>query len=373
MEKVKVGIIGCGMISEIYLKNMTTVFNDILEPIACTDINKEAAKKRAAMYGLKVLESAEELVGLKEIDLVLNLTIPEVHYEIAKLALMNGKHTYSEKPLATTIEEGEELVSLAKQKGLYIGAAPDTFLGGGLQTCRKLLEEGAIGKPISARGTMLARGPESFHPHPEFFYKEGAGPLLDMGPYYITALVSMFGSAKRVAGISKMTTPERIITGKERNGENFPCFVDTYSEGLIEFENEVIANITTSWDMSFPYWKSGAPLLEIFGSEGSMILPDPNTFCGITSEPMSDVGHYVMVKRGVEEFKKVPVIEKYIENSRGLGVADMALKIKNGGVSKVNGEMSLHVLEIMLGILESSKTGAFHIMKNKCIKPEILD
>lgn len=370
MKRVKVGIIGCGMISEIYLENMTAQFDNVLEAYACADVNDEAAKNRARQFNITAM-SVDELLDDPNVELVLNLTVPNAHYEISRRALLAGKHAYSEKPLATSLKEGEELVALAKAKNLFVAAGPDTFLGGGIQTSRKLIEDGVIGKPVSAQGIMIARGPESFHPNPEFFYKDGAGPLLDMGPYYLTALSSIFGAAKRVAGMGKVTYPTRRVLSEKspRFGEEFPCEVDTFVSACIEFENDVIANLTTSWDMCYPYWKSEMPLLTVFGSEGTLIMPDPNTFGGISESPSAEPGTYVKVRRGMEEFKDVPIEYGYIKNSRCLGVADMAWCIRNGGTPRVNGENSLHVLEMILGIIKSGNEGIYYETQVKYEQP----
>lgn len=373
MKKVKVGVIGCGMISDIYLKNMTTVFDTILEAYACADIIPEAARSRAEQYGLKAM-GVDELIADSEIEVVLNLTVPASHYEIAKQALLADKHVYSEKPLAIKLDDGKELVTLAKEKGLFAAAAPDTFLGGGLQTCRRLIEDGAIGTPLSAQGFMLARGPESFHPNPDFFYREGAGPLLDMGPYYFTTLMSLFGPAKRVNGLAAITYPERTVQSEKspRYQERFPCEVETFISGGVEFESGVMANVTTTWDLPFPYWESGFPILTVFGSKGTLILPDPNTFGGDGGSPVTPAGNFVKLRIGAGEWEEVPLKYGFTENSRGLGLADMAWCIRNGGTPRVNGEGSLHVLEMMLGILESSASGRHHIMESTCVRPEPL-
>jgi len=373
MEKVKVGVIGCGMISEIYIKNITTVFDSILEAYACADISHGAAKNRADQFGLRSM-NIDELLAAPEIEMILNLTVPAAHYEISKRALLAGKHVYSEKPLAIEFDNGRELVALAKERGLFVGAAPDTFLGGGLQTCLQIIEDGTIGKPIGAQGFMLARGPESFHPNPEFFYKQGAGPLLDMGPYYFTALMSLFGPAKRVTGLASITYPQRTVLNKNSPVYNtqFSCEVDTFINGGVEFENGVIANIVTTWDLPFPYWESGLPLLEVFGSEGTLVLPDPNTFGGIGGSPMAAPGKFVKLRIGAGGFEDIPLKYGYTENSRGLGLADMAWCIRNGGAPRVSGEGSLHILEMMLGVLQSSEHGRHHIMETTCHRPEPL-
>lgn len=372
MKPMKIGVVGCGMISEIYLKNITTQFTDILQAWACADLNPAAAQARAEQFGIRAM-TVDELIADPEIEIVLNLTIPAAHYEISRRALLSGKHAYSEKPLAATLEEGKELVALAQEKGLQVAAAPDTFLGGGIQTCLKLLEEGAVGTPISAQGFMLAKGPESFHPNPAFFYQPGAGPLLDMGPYYYTALYAMFGRARRVSAMAKCTYPTRTVLSEKspKFGQEFPCEVDTFISSSLEFDNGVIATVTTSWDMSYSYWCSGLPLLEVFGSEGTLILPDPNTFGGISnSGPMGQSGKYVKLRRGAGEFEDVPVRYGYVENSRGLGLADFAWSICNGISPRVSGEGSLHVLEMMLGALSSAKSGQFYEMTTPGRKPE---
>lgn len=370
MKRVKVGVVGCGMISEIYLKNMTTMFDGILEAYACADMDVAAARRRGEQFGVKVM-SVDELLADPEIEAVLNLTIPAAHYDIAKRALLAGKHAYSEKPLAMRLDQGRELLELASARELFVAAAPDTFLGGGLQTCRKLIEEGAIGTPISAQGLMLAHGPESFHPNPAFFYQEGAGPLLDMGPYYLTALTSLFGPVRRVTGLAKATYPTRKVlsAASPRHGEEFPCTVDTFISGGLEFENGVIGSLTVTWDLTGPYWKSGLPLLEVFGSAGTLILPDPNAFGGLGDSPMGEPGKCVKLRRGAGQFEEIPVRYGYCENSRGLGLADMAWCIRGGGAPRVSGEGSLHVLEIMLGILDSSKSGCHHVMETTCAQP----
>lgn len=374
MKKVKVGVIGCGMISEIYLKNMSTMFSSILEAYACADLSSEAANARAEQFGIKAM-SVEEIIASPEIEVILNLTIPAAHYDISKRALLAGKHAYSEKPLAATLTQGKELVALAKEKGLFVSAAPDTFLGAGLQTCRRIIEDGKIGRPITAQAFMLSQGPEHFHPNPEFLYKDGAGPLLDVGPYYFTALMSLFGPAKRVSGLASAMYPSRTILSEAspRFKQEFSCEVDTFVSSGVEFENGVVANITTTWDLPFPYWESGLPLITVFGSKGSLILPDPNSFGGIGSTPISDVpGKFVALRIEGGNFEEIPLKYNFAHNSRGLGLADMAWCIRDGGEPKVSAEGSLHVLEMMLGVLESSKNGAHYVMETSCQIPEAL-
>ena len=374
MKKVKVGVIGCGMISEIYLKNITAMFNSILEAYACADINKGTASRRAEQFGIKAAD-VDTLLADPEIEVIVNLTIPSAHYEVSKRALLAGKHVYAEKPPAASLDEGKELVALAKEKSLLLCAAPDTFLGGGLQTCRRLIDDGAIGIPIAAQGFMLGRGPEHFHPNPAFFYQPGAGPLLDMGPYYFTALMSLFGPAKRVTGLASATYPTRRVLNENspNYGTGFPCEAETYISGGVEFVCGVTANVTTTWDLPFPYWESGLPLLTVFGSEGTLILPDPNSYGGIGGSPLAKPGKFVKLRTGAGEFEEISLKYGYTANSRGLGLADMARCIREGGTPRANGEGALHVLEMMLGILASSKGGGHHEMQTSCRKPDLLN
>lgn len=375
MKKMKIGVIGCGMISEIYLTNMTTRFDHALDVVACADISGETAAKRAQQFGLRAM-TVDELIADEKIELVVNLTTPSAHYDIAKRSLLAGKHVYSEKPLAETLAEGKELLSLAKEKGLQVASAPDTFLGAGIQTCLKLIDEGAIGIPVGAQGFMLARGPETFHPNPAFFYALGAGPLLDMGPYYFTALAALFGPAKRVNGLSRATFPTRkaLSPTSPIHGSEFPCEVDTYINGGVEFANGVIASITTTWDLTFPYWDSKLPLLTVWGTEGTLSLPDPNTFGGISASPKEpEPGRYVQLRKGMGVVEDVPLIPGFAQNSRGLGVADMVHCIRSGSQPRVSGEMSLHVLEMMLGVLKASHENEQQWLETSFERPSALD
>jgi len=376
MKKMKIGVIGCGMISEIYIQNMTTMFKDLIEVVACADLNQEAATKRAEQFGLRA-EAVESLIEASDIELVVNLTIPAAHYIVNKQALLAGKHVYCEKPLAETLEQGLELIELAGERKLSIASAPDTFLGTGLQTCRELIDSGEVGNVVNAFGFLLSKGPETFHPNPAFFYQSGGGPLLDMGPYYFTVLTSLFGSAIRVTGFSKSQTPVRKVQNQESPNFNteFPCVADSFSAALVEFASGVIANVTTSWDMPTPYWESGLPLMTVCGTKGILVMPDPNTFCGITPSLFApEPGKFVKLRQGMDEVMEVPVkTDGFIKNSRGLGVADMAFAIRTGSTPSISGAQSLHVLEIMLGVLESSKTNQTYLLKTTMERPSVLN
>lgn len=357
MSKVKIGVVGCGTISSIYFENLTKLFVNT-EVYACADIVKERAVEAANKFNIPHVMSTEELLQCEDIQIVLNLTIPKVHFEVCKAALLAGKHIYVEKPLSLTMEQGSELVKLASEKNLMIGGAPDTFLGGGLQTCRKLIEDGFIGTPIAATAFMTCHGHESWHPDPEFYYQTGGGPMFDMGPYYLTALISLLGEAKTVCGMTKITFPQRTITSAKKFGKVIDVEVPTHVAGTIEFKNGAIATMITSFDI----WSSTLPRIEIYGSLGTLIVPDPNTF-----------GGPVMLKMAHNnEFKEIPLTHIYSDNSRGLGVADMARCVETGAKPRANGELTNHVLEIMHAFHISSDTKKYVDLSTHCEQPRML-
>jgi len=309
LKKVKIGVIGCGNISGIYFENLTKLFKNT-SVYACADIIEEKARAAADKYGIPHVLKTDELINSNEIDIVLNLTIPKQHYDVSKKALLAGKHVYVEKPISLNPQQGTELVELAEKNNLLLGCAPDTFLGGGLQTCRKLIDDGFIGTPVAATAFMTCHGHESWHPDPEFYYEKGGGPMYDMGPYYLTALVSLLGPAKTVCGMTRITFPERTITSEKKFGKVINVEVPTHVSGTVEFKSGAIATMITSFDI----WKSTLPRIEIYGSLGTLIVPDPNTFGG----PV-----LLRTAHGTE-FKEMPLTHIYAENSRGIGLAEMA-------------------------------------------------
>lgn len=355
MKKVKIGFIGCGNISEIYLKNCTGRF-EMLEVAACADLAIERAQERAAQFNIAKACSVNELLADPDIDLVVNLTIPEAHGEICIKALKAGKNVYTEKPLSISREDAQEILRIAGEKSLLVGAAPDTFLGGGLQTCRKLLDDGWIGEPVAATAFMMSSGPETWHPNPEFLYKNGAGPLFDMGPYYLTALISLLGPVESVFASQKISFAERTITSNPKYGHKIKVEVPTYSSGILNFKNGVITNLITSFDV----WASKLPAIEIYGSEGTIIVPDPNTFDG----PV------LIWRKESKEWSSVPLAYGFTGNSRGIGVADMACSIISGRQNRACGELAYHVLDIMHGFSDAVREGKPYILKSSCPRPE---
>jgi predicted dehydrogenase len=272
---MNIGVIGCGNISGIYLKNLTTLFKNT-KVVAVADLVEKKANDIKEAYAIPQVLSTDELLKSKDVDIVLNITTPPFHYEICKKALENGKHVYVEKPLSITYTEAKELVALAESKGLYLGGAPDTFLGAGIQTCKKLIDDGVIGDPVGGVGFMMCRGHENWHPSPEFYYKVGGGPLFDMGPYYITALVTLFGKVKSVFSFAKKTFNERTITSQLKYGQKIDVEVDTHIVGLLNFENGATVSLTTSFDV----YAHTMPPIELYGTKGSIKVPDPNQFGG---------------------------------------------------------------------------------------------
>lgn len=343
MKTVKIGIVGVGDISGIYLKNITTLFKEI-EVIGVCDLVRSKAEKAIETYGIpKLYEDMYELFADDEVDIVLNLTRPYEHFDVSKAALLAGKHVYSEKPLAATLAEGTELVQLAEEKNLLIGGAPDTFMGAGIQTCRKLIEDGYIGTPVGASAFMVCRGHESWHPDPEFYYKHGGGPMFDMGPYYISALVNLLGSIKQVSGMSKISFPQRMITSQPHNGEMINVDVPTYVTGMMQFECGALGTIFTTFDA----YKAEMPCIEIYGSEGTLSVPDPNTFEG----PIR------IYRPSKGEFLEFPLTFNYSDNSRSLGLADMAKAIRCNRRFRASSNLTYHVLEVMSSFQTSSEQG----------------
>ena len=338
----KVGVIGCGNISSNYIRNSRQYAN--LEFSAFADLDMERARAKALEYGGNAVAcTVDELLHNPEITIILNLTIPNAHYSVAKAALLAGKHVYNEKPLAITREEGAELRKLAAESGLRLGGAPDTFLGAGIQTCRKIIEDGGIGKIVGATAFMMGHGHESWHPDPEFYYQVGGGPMFDMGPYYLTALVNLIGPVKSVMGSTRISFPERTITSEKKYGKKIPVEIPTHVVGLLNFQNEAIATIITSFDV----WSHHMPCIEIYGTEGSMIVPDPNGF----------EGEVQLWTAEAREWKTIPLLQDRKYTGRSLGVADMAYAIENGRAHRANGDLTFHVLDIMHAVHESSDRG----------------
>jgi predicted dehydrogenase len=360
MSPTKIGIIGCGAISGVYFEAGKTF--EILNIVACADIVPERAKAKAEQYQISKACTVKELLADPEIEIVVNLTVPKAHFEVSLAALEAGKSVHSEKPLAVTREEGRRLLEVARARGLRVGCAPDTFLGGGLQTCRKLIDDGWIGEPVAATAFMTCHGHESWHPDPEFYYEVGGGPMFDMGPYYLTALVNLIGPVRRVTGSARVTFPERTITSQPKFGKRIRVETPTHIAGVMDFANPAdarlrgaVGTIITSFDV----WVAQLPRIEIYGTEGSLSVPDPNGF-----------GGPVLVRRaGASEWSQVPLTHGYTKQSRGIGVADMAYALRSGRPHRANGDMAYHVLDVMQAFLDASATGKHIELTSTCERP----
>ena len=356
-RKVKVGVVGCGNISSIYFENLTQVFLNV-EVFACCDLDKTRVEEAAEKWGIPNIMTLDEILECNEIEIILNLTTPQTHYSICKKALEAGKNVYVEKPLSLSFEEGRELVELAKSKNLLLGGAPDTFMGAGIQTCKKLIEDGYIGEPLAATAFMMCRGHESWHPDPEFYYKKGGGPMFDMGPYYLTALVNLMGGVSEVCSMGRKSFDERTITSEKKYGNKVEVEVDTHIAGLLRFNSNAIGTIITSFDVLDAH----LPCIEVYGSRGTLLVPDPNTFGG----PVK------LLTMDGEGFKEIPLTHIYAENSRGIGVSDMAKCILNGGKNLASADLTCHILEIMTAFEKSDKAKEYYKMETKLGRVESL-
>jgi len=334
-----IGVIGCGNISSAYIKHSKQYENLFFKAFA--DLDSERAQAKAEEYGAGAIAcTVEELLADPEITIVLNITIPNAHYSVAKAALLAGKSVYNEKPLTISKSEGKELLALAQEKGLRVGGAPDTFLGAGIQTCRKIIEDGLIGFPVGATAFMMGHGHESWHPDPEFYYQLGGGPMFDMGPYYLTAMVNLLGPINSVSGSTRISFPERTITSEKKFGKKVRVEAPTHVVGLLNFDNGAIGTIITSFDV----WAHHMPCIEIYGSKGSLVVPDPNTF----------EGDVLLWTDDAREWQTIPLLEERKFTGRSLGLADMAYAIENQREHRANGKLTYHVLEIMHAIHESA-------------------
>ncbi|WP_172328168.1 Gfo/Idh/MocA family protein [Mangrovicoccus sp. HB161399] len=351
MTPLGIGVIGCGVISDIYMKNCA-VFPQI-RLAAVADLNIEAAAAKGAEYGVPAVTVAE-LLAREDVDIVLNLTIPKAHVEVGLMALEVGKHVYAEKPLAGSVADGRRLVEAAAARGLRLGSAPDTFLGGAHQTARALVDTGRIGRPTAGTATMMVAGHERWHPNPDFYYAgEGAGPLMDMGPYYVTAMVNLLGPVSRVTGMAAKGRDRRIIATGPRAGQEIPVATPTHVTGVMEFASGALVQIVTSFDVKA---HRHTPL-ELYGTEGAMLIPDPNRFDG-----------EVMLYG--EDWQAQPMRHAHGDgNYRGLGLADMAGAIAAGRDHRASGQLALHVLDVMESLLRSAASDRAETLSTTCDRP----
>jgi len=347
---MKTGIIGCGNIMKAYGKSAGVYAN--LHVGACADLDLERARQAAAEFDIPKACSVEELLADETIDVVLNLTIPGAHAEVDAQAIDAGKHVYSEKPLALSREEILPVLTRAAERELRVGCAPDTFLFGNALTGRAVLDEGAIGSPFACTCNLLCHGHETWHPSPQFYYQPGGGPLFDMGPYYLTMLVNCLGPVKRISGVCGKGYAERTITSEPLAGTVIPVECETHIVSTLEFVSGAMGSLT----MSFDVWKHGFPGLQIYGTEGTLDLGDPNTF----NNPVK------VSKRGAD-WEEIPA--RYEDGMRGAGLSDMLDAITVGRPHRASGELALHVLDIMQSAIEAGREGRAIELQTTCERP----
>ena len=351
---MKVAVIGCGVISRAYVENASAF--DSFELVACADLDATQAAALGKASGIAVA-GVDEVIADRSIDVILNLTPPLAHSAITSQALSAGKHVYTEKPLATDEFEAGALAREAARRGLRIGCAPDIFLGSASQAGRAAIDEGAIGDPLSVSAAMLVGGQETWHPNPDIFYADGAGPLFDMGPYYVTAIVALLGPIQRVAGFASTRTLERTIEIGPRLGERFIATTPTHTTSAMQLANGVTANLVASFEARGQYICDVA----IHGSEGVLVLPDPNAF-----------GGSVRVKRGRGGWEDVPYVSRGGADARGIGLHDMVEAIAAGRPHRASGELGAHVVEVARGILRSAEEARVVEIESRVDQPEPL-
>ena len=367
-DPITIGLIGCGNISGTYLQRAPDF--DAIRLKACADADAERAEAAATEYGVEAM-TPDALLADPEIALVINLTPPLAHAEVGRQVLSAGKHLYSEKPLTATAAEARELLDTAEAAGLRVGCAPDTFLGGGHQQARKLVDDGAIGRPIGGSVRFLSHGMEHWHPDPSFFFKAGGGPLLDIGPYYLTAMANLLGPVSAVTAHATRGFEERIVTSQPRHGERIAVEVATHVEGALEFANGAIVSLTATWDV----WPFDRYRLELFGTEGSMQMPDPNFFGGATRLTKDGDTIEVLEPNGFNYV--TPNLTSgsgaSVANYRIIGVVDMAEAIRDDRPHRASGQLAYHVLEVLEGLQRSSDEGRKIAIESTCERPEPME
>ncbi len=338
---MRIGVIGCGSISSIYFQNLARF--EGTEVVACADLDVDRARAAASQHCVPRASSPEELIADPDIELVLNLTVPKAHFEISFAAIEAGKHVYVEKPLAAERAEGIELLRSAEMHDVRVGCAPDTVLGAGIQTCRSLVDSGTIGVPVGANAFMLCPGHESWHPSPEFYYERGGGPMFDMGPYYVATLFALLGPAAHVHASARPTFETRVISSAPKSGWAIRVETPTHVVGTIEYESGAIAHLSTSFDVQ----GTTLPPIELYGSEGTLLVPDPNGFGG----PVR------LYRKDTRAWEEVPLTHPHSQESRGLGVLDMVEAIRDRRPHRASGAMGLHALDMFHAFLESAEAG----------------
>jgi predicted dehydrogenase len=365
-EPVRVGVVGCGDISAEYLRGCAMF--DVLDVVACADLDPERAASMAAEFQVPRTFTPDELLGDQDVELVLNLTPPKAHAAVSRAAIDHGKHVYSEKPLATSREDAESILVAARGAGVRVGTAPDTFLGGGLQTSLKLIDDGWIGTPVAATAFVASHGYEHFHPRVEFFYDHGGGPMLDVGPYYVTALVALLGPVARVSGSATRRSDVRVLSKAANRRTEIPVRVATHVAGTLDFHCGAVVSLVASWEV----WSHGLPFIEVYGTEGSISVPNPDMFGG---EPRVRRPREQELQddppRDSASWNAVPLTHR-ADVARGVGVADLADGLRAGAAHRCSGELARHVLDVLLAFEQSSEEGRHVEIEHSCERPRPL-
>lgn len=366
-EPVGIAVVGCGNISDQYLTNLVR-FPDVTV-VACADIDLTRAAAQAAKYGVPHSADLATVLEMPNVELIVNLTVPAVHASVALQAIRSGRHVYGEKPFALSVEEARTIMAAAAEHGVQLGNAPDTFLGAGLQTARRVIEAGRIGTPISAKATFGYPGPDKWHPNPEFLFQKGGGPVLDMGPYYLTALVQLFGPVKTVSAFGRRAQDRRVIGSGPRAGEAFDVEVDSQVSALLEFGSGPIATARFSFDEPISTRE-----LEIHGTDGAVQLPDPNRFDGSVLLCRTD-----RPKKTPNDWLESPTESDWTElraegsaEGRGMGALDMARAVRSGGTPRAGADLAMHVLDIMESIARSAASNQTIALSTSCAVAEPL-
>ncbi|MDO4521745.1 MAG: Gfo/Idh/MocA family oxidoreductase [Eubacteriales bacterium] len=368
---MNIGILGCGNISSTYIQEIQRIYPKLLQIEAVADRTVSRAKETAVRYQIPRALSIDELLEDPTICLIVNLTAPKAHKELNLKILNAGKHVFCEKPFALTVEDAQEVAAVAEEKGLYIGAAPDTFLTAPMQDCRRLLEDGWIGKPLYVTANMISHGMETWHPSPKAFYEEGGGPLYDMAGYYLSVLIHLFGPVEEVFSYSGKAFEERRIYSQPLADTRLKVEVPTHYTSVLRMKNGVLVNM----NMSFDIWYSTLPKLEVYGTEGTMTMPDPNRSEGL---PKIFRKEQVLAESfGMTSDMKsyeVPLRSQTVSDyTRGTGVAELACAIKEGRKNRAGVQMAIHMLEVIQGIMKSSENGERYVMQTECVQPTAWD
>jgi predicted dehydrogenase len=364
---MRIGIVGCGNVSGDYFESCAT--HPELDVVACADADSAAAERQAEKYGVACVQPPVELLSNPDIELVVNLTPPAVHADVTLQAIEGGKHVFTEKPLAPTLEVAGEIISRAREAKVEVGCAPATFLGGGLQTCRKVVDDGWIGEPVAATAFFTSRGYEHWHPYVDFFYAPGGGPMLDVGPYLVTALVHLLGPVSRICASTKRFSDTRARPLSSRGTGEISVGVATHAAGTIDFETGAVATVITSWEM----WSTRLPYMEIYGTEGTLSVPNPDEFSGtplVRRGALADLAQ-VPTPPGGGEWHEIPMTHRG-DVGRGIAIADMVDALRTGRGFRANSEFAYHALEVLLAFDKSSETGSHVLPRSTCERPAAL-